>query len=107
DADLALAMVRRVQSELRPELNILVMSATLAAEPIAHYLGNCPAVTSEGRMFPVDIRYQKHERPESLHQRVAEAVEALLAEVAGDVLVFLPGIREIRQTADALSAVAA
>src|SRR6478752_10382508 len=53
-SDLALAMVRQIQQSVRPELKIVVMSATLAAEPIARYLGGCPTVESRGRTFPVD-----------------------------------------------------
>ena len=67
NSDLALAMVRRVQETVRPELKIVVMSATLAAEPIARWLGDCPVVESRGRLHPVEIRYledlrQRHGR---------------------------------------------
>ena len=57
NSDLALAMVRRVQETVRPELKLVVMSATLAAEPIARWLGDCPVVESRGRLHPVEIRY--------------------------------------------------
>src|SRR4029079_4108832 len=56
-SDLALAMVRQIQQSVRPELKIVVMSATLAPEPVAKYLGDCPIVESLGRIFPVEIRY--------------------------------------------------
>src|SRR5207302_5109616 len=62
DSDLALGMVRLVQQTVRPELRIVVMSATLAAEAVAAYLGRCPVIVSEGRLFPVEIRYEP--RPE-------------------------------------------
>ena len=103
DADLALAMVRRVQSEVRPELKILVMSATLAPEPIARYLGHCPALESSGRTFPIDIRYLKHPRTEPVPDAAAIAAEQLLVETTGDVLVFLPGVGEIRRTSELLA----
>src|SRR5205085_9322411 len=59
-SDLALAMVRQIQQSVRPDLKIVVMSATLAVEPVAKYLGGCPIVESLGRSFPVDIRYSPH-----------------------------------------------
>ncbi len=93
--DLALAIVRRTQLELRPELKIVVMSATLAAGPVARFLGDCPSLESEGRLFPVDIRYQRHAPGEPLEALAAEAVAEAAAQTAGHVLVFLPGQREI------------
>jgi len=101
--DLALAMVRKVQLELRPELRIVVMSATLAAQPIARYLGDCPIVESEGRVFPVDISYLPHAAPRVVPHAVAAAVEQALARTAGDVLAFLPGVAEIHATARTLN----
>lgn len=96
--DLALAMARRVQLEVRPELKIVVMSATLAPEPIAAWLGDCAIVRSEGRTFPVDIRYLAHSPRGPLAPRVARGIEELLTETSGHVLAFLPGVSEIRQT---------
>jgi ATP-dependent helicase HrpB len=101
--DLALALVRRVRLDVRPELKIIVMSATLAAEPIARYLGDAPVVTSQGRMFPVALRYLPHSLSGPLAPHVARGVETLLAETTGDVLAFLPGMAEIRQTERELS----
>jgi ATP-dependent helicase HrpB len=106
DSDLALGMVRLLQQTVRPEVRIVVMSATLDANAISAYLGGCPVVTSAGRLHPVEIIYQ----PRPLHQPVpvaaARAAEELLARTAGDLLVFLPGLREIRQTARQLDALA-
>ncbi len=62
ESDLALGMVRLIQQTVRPELRIVVMSATLAVEAVAAYLGGCPVVASEGRQYPVEIRYEP--RPE-------------------------------------------
>src|SRR5579884_2781578 len=62
DNDLALGMVRLVQQTVRPDLRLVVMSATLAVEPVAAYLGNCPIITAEGRQHPVEIVYEP--RPE-------------------------------------------
>jgi ATP-dependent helicase HrpB len=93
--DLALAMIRRAQLELRPELRVVVMSATLAAGPVARFLGDCPQVEAEGRMFPVNVRYLRHARSEPLEAVVARCVAESLEQIAGHVLVFLPGQREI------------
>lgn len=96
--DLALAMVRRVQTELRPELKLVVMSATLDPAPIAAWLGNCPAVRSEGRSYPVELRYLPHSPRGPLAPLVARGIENVLDETDGDLLAFLPGLAEIRQT---------
>ncbi len=106
NTDLALAMVRRVQSEVRPELKIVVMSATLAAEPIAKYLDDCPIVRSEGRLYPVSMHYQRHDVRSDVRSAVVQAVEHALEETGGDVLAFLPGVGEIRQTAQELEPLA-
>src|SRR5262245_9685442 len=58
DTDLALAMTRRVQETVRPDLKIIAMSATLGAEAVSLYLGHCPVVAAQGRMHPVDIMYE-------------------------------------------------
>lgn len=103
DSDLALAMVRRVQQTVRPELRIVVMSATLDPAAIAKYLGDCPIVESEGRLHPVRIDYL---RPGDLRagerQHMTElatrGIETVLQQTTGDVLVFLPGVGEIMKT---------
>lgn len=105
-SDLALAMVRQIQQSVRPDLKIIVMSATLAALPIAKYLGDCPVVDSQGRSFPVEIRYQHHLERRPLPDLVAEGVETMLDATAGDCLVFLPGVGEIRQCEKRLSGIA-
>jgi ATP-dependent helicase HrpB len=107
EADLALGLVRLIRQTVRPDLRIVVMSATIDAGPVSAYLGGCPAVTSEGRTFPVDVRYRP-KRPEvRMTDAVATAVRGVLNEADGDVLAFLPGLREIRQTADALESLTA
>src|SRR6516164_2747200 len=58
ESDLALGMVRLVQQTVRPELRIVVMSATLAVESVSAYLGGCPSVAGEGRLHPVEIVYE-------------------------------------------------
>jgi ATP-dependent helicase HrpB len=104
--DLALGMIRLLQQTVRPDLRIVIMSATLAVDAVAVYLGGSPILASEGRLFPVEIVFD----PRPLHQPVpsaaARAVEQLLARSDGDLLVFLPGLYEIRQTARHLEALA-
>jgi ATP-dependent helicase HrpB len=106
ESDLALGMVRLVRQNVRPELRLVVMSATLAVEPVAEYLGGCPVISAEGRQYPVEIVYAP--RPDHLAgaPAVARAVERLLDRTEGDLLVFLPGLYEIRQTARQLEALA-
>ena len=107
-ADVALARLERLRAGARPDLRIVVMSATLDAEPVARYLGGCPRVRSEGRAFPVAIEHAPARDDRPLETQVADAVGRVLADGAeGDVLVFLPGAAEIRRAADALRGVAA
>jgi ATP-dependent helicase HrpB len=97
ESDLALALLKRLQRS-RPDLRIVVMSATLDAAPVARYLGGCPILRSEGRMFDVSIRHLPYS-PEPLHTQVRKAVESLIEEDrSGHILVFLPGTAEIRRT---------
>lgn len=101
DTDLALARARRLQRESRPELMIVAMSATLEAEPVAAFL-DAPIVSVEGRTFPIDVRHAEEPDDRPLERQVRAAVVRLLDEgVDGDVLVFLPGAREIRRAMEA------
>ncbi|QXE87754.1 ATP-dependent helicase HrpB [Geomonas nitrogeniifigens] len=95
--DLSLALCRDVQLGLREDLRLLVMSATLDADPVARLLGGAPLVTSEGRQFPVDVRYLKTEPATRLAETACAGVMKALAETEGDVLVFLPGAGDIRR----------
>lgn len=103
DADLALAMARRVRDEVRPDLKIVVMSATLDPAPIAKYLGGCPTVESLGRTFPVAIEQASFSPTGRIEQLAADAVRRLLPRTDGDLLVFLPGVGEIRRTEQELA----
>jgi ATP-dependent helicase HrpB len=105
-SDLALAMVRRVRDAVRPELKLVVMSATLDGTPIARWLGDCPRVESHGRLHPVEIAYLDGLDSLPVAQRAAEGTRQILDRTAGDVLVFLPGVAEIRQTARQLEPLA-
>ncbi|MBQ8753806.1 MAG: ATP-dependent helicase HrpB [Lentisphaeria bacterium] len=103
DGDLSLTFVWDVRKNLNPELNILVMSATLAAEKIQRFLDNAPLIEASGRQFPVEILYS--ETSADIFDPVPAAVKGvcrLYREYAGDMLVFLPGMREIEAAAEAL-----
>src|SRR5688572_22915033 len=90
DADLALALTLETRDVLRPELRVLVMSATLDGARVARLLGDAPIVTSEGRTFPVETRYVER-RPElRVEEAVAAVVRRALSSDEGDVLAFLP-----------------
>jgi len=97
DGDLSLTLLRRLQRTSRPDLRIVVMSATMDTEPLAKFLGNCSVVRSEGRLYDLSLAYSPAS-PESQAERIAGSLERLLREgLDGDVLVFLPGASEIRQ----------
>jgi ATP-dependent helicase HrpB len=96
ETDLALALLRRLQ-RTRPNLMLVVMSATLDAAPVARYLGESPIVRSQGRLFDLAITHQPYSAA-PLEKQVASALQALLSQSpSGDILVFLPGAAEIRK----------
>nr|WP_283254841.1 ATP-dependent helicase HrpB [Luteimonas galliterrae] len=92
--DLGLALALDVQASLRPDLRIALMSATLDGERLAQWL-DAPRLSSAGRSFPVEVGHFPARRDESLEVQVRRAIEHALAQHPGDVLVFLPGQREI------------
>ncbi len=104
EGDLGLALARDAQSGLRPDLKIVVMSATLDSARVAALLGDAPVIVSEGRLFPIRMVYRERDPRARLEEQVAGAVRAALASDAGSALVFLPGVREIERTAEALRA---
>jgi ATP-dependent helicase HrpB len=94
--DLGAALALDVQASLRPELRLLVMSATLDGERIAQWL-DAPRLTSPGRSFAVDIVHPPARAQETVEQHLARTVQLALRENEGDVLAFLPGRREIER----------
>jgi ATP-dependent helicase HrpB len=106
--DLALALLRRLQRRERPDLKLLAMSATMDPAPVAAFLGDSPVYCVEGRRFPVTTEFQGKADDRPLQDQVAAAISRLVREnCAGDILVFLPGASEIRQSAEALRALKA
>lgn len=96
EGDLALAMGDRVRRSVREDLKIVVMSATLIADPIAKFL-QAPVVESEGRLFPVEERYFPLESRESAEDHLQRSVAAALDDSPGNILVFLPGAAEMHR----------
>lgn len=127
-SDVALALAKQLQHTTRPDLKLLVMSATLDARPVARYLSTCPGtpaatpskavfappeahapgcpvLISEGQSFPVEVHYLDYadERPKS--DQAADKIERIVnAGEPGDILVFMPGLGEIHSTLNALRA---
>jgi ATP-dependent helicase HrpB len=95
-ADLGLALCLDAQRNLRADLRLLVMSATLDGAAVATLMGGVPRVTSAGRAYAVEVRHARRE-PEQLEREVAATVRRALDEEPGDALVFLPGAPEIRR----------
>lgn len=103
--DITLARALEIQQTLRPDLKILVMSATLDGGGVAEYLGGCPVLESAGRVFPVEIEHLAHEpRDEPVWELAADAVARHFEKSEGDVLVFMPGAYEINRTIREISA---
>jgi ATP-dependent helicase HrpB len=96
-ADLGLALALDVQDHLRDDLRILVMSATLDGVAVARVLGNIPVVESPGKSHPVETRYLEQPYTGPAEEATTRVVHRALRETEGDVLVFLPGQREIRR----------
>jgi ATP-dependent helicase HrpB len=103
DADLGLALARDVQTGLREDLRILVMSATLDGARVAKLLGDAPVVASEGRAFPVETRYLGRKPDAPLERQMADAIATALRADPGSLLAFLPGAAEIRRTQNFLT----
>jgi ATP-dependent helicase HrpB len=101
DADFGLALALD-SAALRPDLRILVMSATLDGARIARLMGGAPVIESQGRVFPVETRYVPPDPLQRLEDQVASAVLAALRADDGSILVFLPGQGEIARTVERL-----
>ncbi len=100
DADFGLALALDVQAALRPDLKILVMSATLDGARVAALLGDeAQVIKSEGRSFPIDIRYRERKPQERVEDAVAQAIRDALFDEVGSILAFLPGQGEIERVA--------
>jgi ATP-dependent helicase HrpB len=102
DGDFGLALALDAQGALRPDLRLLVMSATLDGARVARLLGDAPVIESEGRAYPVEIRHAERPAGTPVEDAMAATIRDVLATRAGSVLAFLPGQREIARTAERL-----
>jgi len=102
EADFGLALALDIQSGLREDLRILVMSATLDTSRVAALLDDCPVIESLGRSYPVDIRHIDRSPGDRIDAAMTSAIEAFHRSEAGSILAFLPGQGEIRQVATRL-----
>jgi ATP-dependent helicase HrpB len=96
-ADTGLALCLETQRLFRPDLRLLVMSATLDCGPVSELLGQAPVIACEGRMFPVETRYLDRPFTGHLDLIVTQTIRRSLARDSGSLLVFLPGMAEIRR----------
>ncbi|ENR0226336.1 ATP-dependent helicase HrpB [Enterobacter roggenkampii] len=102
-ADLALALLLDVQQGLRDDLRLLIMSATLDNARLRQALPDAPVISSEGRAFPVERRYQPLPSHQRFDEAVAIATAELLRQEPGSLLLFLPGVGEIQRVQEQLS----
>lgn len=93
-ADLSLMLAKEVKENLRDDLLLLIMSATIDAEILENYLADSKTISVKGREFPVEVKYQSS-KSKALDSAAVSAAKSLIDETTGDILVFLPGIREI------------
>lgn len=94
-ADTGLALARESQQVLRPDLRLLVMSATLDGAAVAALLGDCPVLRSEGRSFPVEVAYEAPPARADVCEHAARVARRVAAESGGTTLVFVPGVAEV------------
>ncbi len=98
-SDISLARALDLQESLRPDLKIIVMSATLDGAQLERHLAPCQTLSSEGRTFPVEIKYLRHEPRDDLPwELAADAVAENFDRTDGDILIFMPGAYEIQRT---------
>jgi ATP-dependent helicase HrpB len=103
NSDLGLALALQSQTLVREDLRILAMSATLDGAAVAALFGGAPVLTSEGRSYPVDVRYVGRRPEVKMESAVISAIRDTIGRDDGDVLVFLPGAGEIRRVAELLN----
>ena len=106
EGDLALAMLAEARATVRPDLKLVVMSATLDPAPLRRFLPDAQVVEADGRLFPVQVVHLERRFDQHLDVTVRQVVERALQETSGDVLVFLPGTGEIQRCESALQPLA-
>ncbi len=101
-ADLLLGMLRRIQMAVRPDLKIIVMSATLQAGPLKEFLSDAPVVEVSGSLYPVEVLYRPPPSNQKWLDHLCDTVVLTTQRSVGDILVFLPGMGEIAKSMDQL-----
>jgi ATP-dependent helicase HrpB len=102
-SDMGLSLAADLQRTKRPDLKIIVMSATIEIESLQAYLNPVRIIQSEGRTFPVDIRYLSMPNTVPVWEQAAKAADSIVQKgLDGDILIFMPGVYEIRRTVDAI-----
>ena len=104
EADLALALALEVQRGVRPDLRLLVMSATLDAAQVSKLMGDAPQISAKGRLFPIETRYIAPPPHEHIERTVVRAILQAIRDEQGSLLVFLPGMGEILRVKEQLAA---
>ena len=102
DSDFGLALALDAQAALRPDLRLIAMSATLDGARFSALMGGAPLVQSEGRSHPIELRHVGRAPEKRIEDEMAAAIRRALAEAAGSLLAFLPGVAEIERTAERL-----
>lgn len=102
-SDVGLSLAVDLQRTKRPDLQIVVMSATVDIEPLQRYMSPVKIITCEGRVFPIDIRYSPAQKSVPVWDHAAFAAANLISECKdGDILIFMPGVFEIRRTVESI-----
>jgi ATP-dependent helicase HrpB len=107
DNDLSLALALDAGGALRDDLRLVAMSATLDVERFQRLLAAAPTIVSEGKSFPLQLRYVGRDAAHSIELQMSSVIRAALAAHDGSLLAFLPGVAEIERTAEALGAISA
>lgn len=107
DSDFGLALALEAQAAFRPDLRLLAMSATLDGSRFSKLMGDAPLFESAGKIWPLALRYAGRRAELPIENDVVRVVRQALADDEGDILVFLPGTREINRAAEALAAIGA
>ncbi|MGB5080599.1 MAG: ATP-dependent RNA helicase HrpA [Burkholderiales bacterium] len=103
--DFLLGYVKQLLQDKRPDLKLVITSATIDAERFSRHFDGAPVIEVSGRLYPVEVRYhslEPEDEDHDLNQAIGDAADELAREGQGDILVFLPGEREIREAAEAL-----
>jgi ATP-dependent helicase HrpB len=105
DSDFGLALALEAQAAFRPDLRVLAMSATLDGSRFSQLMGDAPVVESDGKRWPLDFQYVGRRAEQPIESDIVRAVRQALSEEEGDILVFLPGVREIDRAVDSLGSI--